>query len=285
MSEAWRSLGANVSTTFAATLTVLVGMFLLGLFIALGSWTLSWSDHMKRELMVKVDFKTKPQATRQQENAVARMLSSNPQVKTFRFVSKEQALQRMKKRYPELTQDLPYNPLPDSIEIVPTKAEHIQVVYDSLHPLPAGVASVTHGKKLSSRVLQVARVIQAIVTIATVTLLAAATLLIMNTIRLSIFSRRREIEVMKLVGATNWFIRGPFMLEGLITGVGGALIAVLLLLLGKELALPSILHGALSSEPDVQALAFPITALILLVSGLLLGAIGSGLTIRRFLKV
>jgi cell division transport system permease protein len=285
MSEAWRSLGANVSTTFAATLTVLVGMFLLGLFIALGSWTLSWSDHMKRELMVKVDFKTKPQATRQQENAVARMLSSNPQVKTFRFVSKEQALQRMKKRYPELTQDLPYNPLPDSIEIVPTKAEHIQVVYDSLHPLPAGVASVTHGKKLSSRVLQVARVIQAIVTIATVTLLAAATLLIMNTIRLSIFSRRREIEVMKLVGATNWFIRGPFMLEGLITGIGGALIAVMLLLLGKELALPAILHGSLSSEPDVQALAFPITALILLVSGLLLGAIGSGLTIRRFLKV
>jgi len=285
MSEAWRSLGANVSTTFAATLTVLVGMFLLGLFIALGSWTLSWSDHMKRELMVKVDFKTKPQATRQQENAVARTLSSNPQVKTFRFVSKEQALQRMKKRYPELTQDLPYNPLPDSIEIVPTKAEHIQVVYDSLHPLPAGVASVTHGKKLSSRVLQVARVIQAIVTIATVTLLAAATLLIMNTIRLSIFSRRREIEVMKLVGATNWFIRGPFMLEGLITGIGGALIAVMLLLLGKELALPAILHGSLSSEPDVQALAFPITALVLLVSGLLLGAIGSGLTIRRFLKV
>jgi len=260
-------------------------MFLLGLFIALGSWTLSWSDHMKRELMVKVDFKTKPQATRQQENAVARTLSSNPQVKTFRFVSKEQALQRMKKRYPELTQDLPYNPLPDSIEIVPTKAEHIQAVYDSLHPLPAGVASVTHGKKLSSRVLQVARVIQAIVTIATVTLLAAATLLIMNTIRLSIFSRRREIEVMKLVGATNWFIRGPFMLEGLITGIGGALIAVMLLLLGKELALPAILHGSLSSEPDVQALAFPITALVLLVSGLLLGAIGSGLTIRRFLKV
>jgi cell division transport system permease protein len=285
MSEAWRSLGANVSTTFAATLTVLVGMFLLGLFIALGSWTLSWSDHMKRELMVKVDFKTKPQATRQQENAVARMLSSNPQVKTFRFVTKEQALQRMKKRYPELTQDLPYNPLPDSIEIVPTKAEHIQSVYDSLHPLPAGVASVTHGKKLSSRVLQVARVIQAIVTIATVTLLAAATLLIMNTIRLSIFSRRREIEVMKLVGATNWFIRGPFMLEGLITGVGGALIAVMLLLLGKELALPAILHGALSSEPDVKALAFPVTALILLGAGLLLGALGSGLTIRRFLKV
>jgi len=66
ISEAWHSLGANLSTTVAATLTVLVGMFLLGLFIALGTWTLSWSDHVKRGLVVKVYFKTEPQATREQ---------------------------------------------------------------------------------------------------------------------------------------------------------------------------------------------------------------------------
>ena len=82
VSEAWRSLGANISTTFAAMVTVLVGMFLLGLFIALGTWTLSWSNHVKRELIVKVDFKTKPQASRQQENAVVRTLASNSQVKS-----------------------------------------------------------------------------------------------------------------------------------------------------------------------------------------------------------
>ena len=105
VSEAWRSLGANISTTFAATLTVLVGMFLLGLFIALGTWTLSWSNHVKRELIVKVDFKTKPQATRQQENAVVKLLAANSQVKTWKFISKEVALERMKKRYPELTRD------------------------------------------------------------------------------------------------------------------------------------------------------------------------------------
>src|SRR5919108_3115806 len=95
VAEAWRSLGANISTTFAATMTVLVGMFLLGLFIALGTWTLSWSNHVKRQLVVKVDFKTSGQkggqATRQQENAVARMLQSNPQIKTVRFVSKAEA--------------------------------------------------------------------------------------------------------------------------------------------------------------------------------------------------
>ena len=67
VSEAWRSLGANLSTTFAAMVTVLVGMFLLGLFIALGTWTVSWSNHVKRELIVKVEYQTRPQATRQQE--------------------------------------------------------------------------------------------------------------------------------------------------------------------------------------------------------------------------
>jgi len=285
VSEAWRSLGANVSTTFAAMVTVLVGMFLLGLFIALGSWTLSWSNHVKRQLVVKVEFTTKPQATRQQENAVVRTLSSNGEVKSWKFVSKEVALERMKKRYPELTQDLPYNPLPDSIEVTPTKAEAIDTVAASLRPLAPGVAKIETGKRYSSKVLQVAHVIEVIFTIATAILLVAATMLIANTIRLSIFSRRREIEVMKLVGATNWFIRGPFMIEGLLCGVGGAVLAVFFLLLGKEIALPAILHNALSSDPDVHALAFPLTALILVGVGLVLGALGSGLTLRRFLQV
>ena len=89
---------------------------------------------------------------------------------------------------------------------------------------------------------------------------------------------------MKLVGATNWFVRGPFMIEGLLTGAGGALLAIVLLIVGKEVALPSVIH-ILSTAPDVHALAFPLNALILLSLGLVLGALGSGLTLRRFLKV
>jgi cell division transport system permease protein len=289
VAEAWRSLAANVSTTFAATMTVLVGMFILGLFIALGTWTVSWSNHVKHELVVKVDFKTSGQtggpATRAQENAVARMLQSNAQIKKFTFVPKAVAFKRMERLHPELTRDLPWNPLPDSFEIVPVKAEYISEIAQSLRPVRPGVDRVIEGKRLSSRVLQVAHVIEAIFTIATIVLLIAATLLIANTIRLSIFSRRREIEVMKLVGATNWFVRGPFMVEGLLCGVAGAALAIFFLILGKEIAQPAILHNALSSDPDVHALAFPLTALILLGMGLGLGALGSGLTLRRFLKV
>ena len=122
--------------------------------------------------------------------------------------------------------------------------------------------------------------------LAAVILLAASTILIANTIRLSIFSRRREIEVMKLVGATNWFVRGPFMLEGLICGLLGSVLAVVLLFLGKELALPEIVSDTIrDADDDVQAWAFSAVAGILLALGLGLGALGSGITLRRFLRV
>ena len=120
--------------------------------------------------------------------------------------------------------------------------------------------------------------------VAIVLLVTASTLLIANTIRLSIFARRREIEVMKLVGATNWFVRGPFMLEGLLQGLGGSILAVILLVFGKEIALPAILPH-LDGGSDVHPLPFALNALSLLGAGLLLGAAGSGLTLRRFLQV
>src|ERR671938_183325 len=283
-SEAVRSLGANLSTTIVATMTVLIGMFLLGLFIALGTWVVSWSNHVKKELLVKVYFT--PDVTTAQINAVARKLDADPHVKKYTFVSKEEALERMKKRFPDLFKAgaLPSNPLPASEEVEPKKAEYADAIYRSFIPHPAGVDNLNYGKKTANRILRVAHIIELVFVIAVAILLAAATLLIANTIRLSIFSRRREIEVMKLVGATNWFVRGPFMLEGLFCGLAGSLLAVFFLVLGKAVALPSILPH-LSTDPDVKALAFPLTALILLAMGLGLGAIGSGLTLRRFLQV
>jgi cell division transport system permease protein len=284
--EAWRSLGANLSTTVAATMTVLIGMFLLGLFIALGTWTVSWSNHVKRELVVKVYFKDAATAT--QKNDYARMLQQSPYVKVggIKYVSKEQGLKIMEKRYPELTKNLAGNPLNDSLEVTPNKAENVDNLYSSLtgSNKAAFVDKVSDGKKISHRILQVAHVIEIVFTLATLVLLVASILLISNTIRLSIFSRRREIEVMKLVGATNWFVRGPFMLEGLLCGLAGSLLAVFFLVVGKAVALPSILPH-LSGDSDVHAMAFPLVAIALLGTGLALGAVGSGLTIRRFLQV
>jgi cell division transport system permease protein len=284
--EAWRSLGANLSTTVAATMTVLIGMFLLGVFIALGTWTVSWSNHVKNELVVKINLKDS--ATSQERTDYVRMLQQSPFVKTngIKYVSKAQAYQEMSKRYPELVKNVTSNPFPASFRVTPNKAENVDKLFNSLAGTnkPVFVDRITDGKKLSHRILEVAHVIEVVFTLATLVLVVASVLLISNTIRLSIFSRRREIEVMKLVGATNWFVRGPFMLEGLICGVAGALLAIFFLVLGKAVALPAILPH-LSGDADVHAMAFPLVALVLLASGLGLGAVGSGLTIRRFLRV
>jgi cell division transport system permease protein len=283
LGEAVRSLGANVSTTFAATMTVLIGMFLLGLFIAFATYAHSWSDHVKKELVVKVFFNRDTPAAHVE--AVRVKLESDGRVKRIEFISAAEGLRRMRKQRPDLfNTDLPYNPLGPAYTVIPNRAEDAKAIADNLHPLPPSVHKVTDGEDRARRILKVSNVINSIFLLAGVILLVASTILIANTIRLSIFARRREIEVMKLVGATNWFVRGPFMLEGLLCGLGGSLLAVILLFLSKEVALPSIIPR-LDSGPGVQAMAFWANALILLGIGLLLGAAGSGLTLRRFLRV
>ena len=288
-SEAWSSIRMNLSTTFAATMTVLIGMCLLGLFIALGNWVLSWSNHIQKELKVHVYFTQT--ATPQQEQAVRLKLNHNPRVKQVTFVSKAQAEAKMKKSFPTLYQvPLPGNPLPDSYVVTPLKAAYTPLIGQSIrrahYPgVEPGRGGVNWGSNTAKRVLTIAKVISLVFLIAVVLLVVASTLLIANTIRLSIFARRREIEVMKLVGATNWFIRGPFMLEGLLCGLLGSVFAVVLLVLGKAVALPSILPHIGGGTSDVHALPFSLIAVALLGAGLLLGATGSMVTLRRFLQV
>ena len=289
-SEALRSITANLSTTVAATLTVLIGMFLVGMLVGFTTYARSWGDQKKGELLVKVFYCTDrtcaKAATPKQVNAVRAKLEANPLVKKVTFVSKEEALERMKKRSPELTKNLTSNPLPDGEEVLPIKGEYAQRIAQSLEPRPPGVQKgrlgVTYGAKTAHKILEVAHLIEVISLAAVLVLLAAATVLIANTTRLSIFARRREVEIMKLVGASNWFVRGPFMLEGVVTGFGGAILAIVLLALGRELVLPSF--GTFNDQ-GVHAIPFALNALILVGLGLLLGAAGSAVTLRRFLRV
>ena len=294
VAEAWRSLTASLSTTLASALTVLIGLFLVGLLIGLGTWARSWADNQKQQLDLNVYLCTataaklpeatcKSEVTPAQRNAVAQMLNSNPRVDSIEFISKEKGLREMEAKAPEMTEGLAANPLPDAFKVQPVRGEDVNAIAESLNPLPIGVEKVNYGEKTANRVLRVARIFEVLSALAITILLVAATILIGNTIRLSIFARRREIEVMKLVGASNWFVRGPFMVEGLLTGVLGALAAIVLLFLGKELVLPATI-GRLDVE-EVNALRFEYTALILLTLGLILGAAGSTITMRRFLRI
>ena len=280
--EAIRSLGANVSTTVAATMTVLIGMFLLGFLIGLATWGFSVSNHYKRELVVKVFFAR--DATNKDIAKVRTLLAADPRVKSTALVDPEKALKNVEKQYPVYkTVKLPSNPLGWALTVQPKRGEDTQAIAASLTKAKlAGVSDVNYGKKTAHRLLEVAKWIDIFFVIAVVILVISSTLLIANTIRLAIFARRREIEVMKLVGATNWFVRGPFMLEGLMTGVAGSIGAIILLVLGKAIVLQ---HINLIRGTDIHAWPFELTALVILAMGLLVGAAGSGLTIRRFLRV
>ena len=279
--EALRSLTASVSTTIAATMTVLIAMFVLGVFGALASAAFSWTGEVKEDVLVKVFFDQ--EAKTADINAVRTRLDAMPEVKEIAFVSRDDALRIMKKKHPELTKNLTSNPFGHAFEVKPERAEQVETIASRFDPLPAGVHKVDYQEKTTKRVLEFAKVIGFFAAAGILVLLVASTLLIANTIRLSIFSRRREIEVMKLVGASNWFVRGPFMLEGLICGVAGAVGAVLLLLAAKEglSAIPAV-RAAVGA---MDAVSFPLLALILVCVSLLVGALGSGITLRRFLKV
>jgi cell division transport system permease protein len=283
--EALRSIGANVSTTVASALSVLIGMFLIGVFIGLGTWLVSWSDDKKRELAVHVFIADR--ATTKQVDELRVLLESDKRVKPrgITFISKAEALEIMRKRNPELTANLASNPLPASFDVVPVRGEDTEGIATGVQKARlAAVDEVRYGKEVSQRILAIARAIQIVFLIAVFVLLAASTILIANTIRLSVHARRREIEVMKLVGASNWYVRGPFMLEGLLTGLAGSIAAVLLLFVSREIAIPQIL-GHIQDDADVKALAFTWTALVLVMGGLAIGALGSGLTLRRSLRV
>jgi cell division transport system permease protein len=291
LSEAWSSITANVSTTFAAVVTVLISMFLLGMLLALGTWLISYSDHVKKGVLVKVYFA--PATSQHDEAVVGQQLRKDPRVDPTGvvYISKEKAFKTEAKKHPDLYKNVPSNPLPDSWQVKMKKAEDapsfgrdIQRAVNQQSSLYPGVNDVKWGEETTKRVLSAAKWVSIVFLIAIILLVTASTLLIANTIRLSIFARRREIEVMKLVGATNWFVRGPFMLEGLLQGLVGAVLAVVLLVLGKEIALPAIL-GNLHGGDDVHPIPFAVNALCLLAAGLLLGAAGSGLTLRRFLQV
>jgi cell division transport system permease protein len=270
--------------------------------VGLGSWALSLSDHYKKQLLVNVyfctDLRCGAEASNAQINNVHNALVNMPQVKSVRFVSKQQALAQERKKRPEMVNSLPYNPFPSAFKVYPKQAEQIDTISRQLNsagldgiericPTPPGskAAKTAEGEscdRISHRVLSVANYLWIVVLIAFIVLLVSSTLLVANTIRLSIYARRREIEVMKLVGATNWFVRGPFMIEGLLCGLAGAVAAVILLALGRTLFMP-LIH--LTSASNIHAWPFGVHVLIVLGAGLALGAAGSGLTIRRFLQV
>ena len=280
--EAFRSLTSNLSTTAAATITVLIGMFVFGLFLAVFSYVNSWRENLEDQVVVKVFFAD--DAGRAEIEAVRAKVLRFPETREITYLSSEDALREMREKYPDLVNNLTSNPLPPSYTIKPHRAEQVRTIANRLDPPPAGVDTVEYKEKTTERVLTFANIIKWGSLVGSIVLLAASMILIANTIRLSIFSRRSEIEVMKLVGATNWFVRGPFMVEGLLCGLVGSIVAIILLVVAKEFALPAF-PALQRAGGEAEAWSFPLIALFVIAVSLVVGAAGSGITLRRFLKI
>lgn len=295
LKEALRALKRNAAPSLAAMLTVLLTALVLGVFIPIVQATTGTANKVRSRVVVNVylaDNITQPQLT-----ALRNRLNTTPNVKSVDYVSKQQALdelQSKRKGTRQAIQLLGSNPLPATYRVVPKDPGQVQGIVDSLVKVDpttgkrtfamAGIGDVRNRESDTKKILSATSLVKTMTASLAGLLILASIALIANTIRLSIFARRREVEVMKLVGATNWFIRWPFVIEGVIVGFMGGVLAVLLLWIIKDtLVDPLSAKFALIAAPNT--IQFPALIAVLLASCVAVSALGSGLTLRRFLRV
>ncbi|MGH2804733.1 MAG: permease-like cell division protein FtsX, partial [Thermoleophilaceae bacterium] len=212
-------------------------------------------------------------------------------VKRVEFISKAEALEELGRKVKDTQEKLELlgaNPLPDLFRVTPEDPDELASIERRLvaggEPQLAAVDEVRNREGETDKILSATGLVKALAAGMAALLVFASVALIANTIRLSIFARRREVEVMKLVGATNWFIRWPFVIEGVIVGFFGGLLAVLLLAIAKQTFIdPLSADFALLAAPDT--IDFPLLIVLLMVACVAVSAAGSGITLRRFLKV
>jgi cell division transport system permease protein len=289
--EAIRAMKRSAAPSFAALATVLVTMLVLGVFIPIVQATNHAANSVRGR--VEVDVYLKTTATQAQVNKVRTELLAVPHVKSVEYVSKQQAYAQQSKANPQAYALLGSNPLPDTFHVIPDNPSNVLAVTSALQPPKAGggtqmidssIASISNKKRYTKKILEVTSLVTITAAVLTVLLTLASVLLIANTIRLSLFARRREVEVMKLVGATDWFIRWPFVIEGVIVGAAGALLAIVVLGITKVTLLDPLLKTwSLIAVP--QTIAFGALVAVLLGAGVVISAVGSGLSLRRFLRV
>jgi cell division transport system permease protein len=286
LKESLRAMKRNGAPSFAALATVLVTMLVLGVFIPIVQATHGAATSVRGRVLVDVYMKTNARAA--DTARVRKELLAVEHVKSVQFVSKAQAYAQQSRADPQAYALLSSNPLPDTFHVIPDNPGNVLAVRTALSPqgqmLDNSIQSVSNKKSDTKKILEVTNLVTITAAVLTVLLTIASILLIANTIRLSLYARRREVEVMKLVGATDWFIRWPFVIEGTIVGAAGALLAIAILGVTKVAVLdPLADHWTLIAAP--RTIAFTALVAVLLSAGVLVSAVGSGLSLRRFLRV
>ena len=284
--ETWVSLRRNVLMTTAGVITVAVSLCVLGGALLMTRLvehgTAKWENGVEFEIFMK------PVATSSQVAAVQAQLKSDPDVKTYKYLSHEDAYREFKRLFsgqPGLVSSTRAQDLPESFRVAPRTAK-LSVTVGQRFASQPGVDEVNTAPDSVKTLLSATSIIRLIFIVIFGALLFASLFLIVNTIRLATFARRREIEVMKLVGASNWFVRIPFILEGMVQGVIGAIAAV-----GAVWVLQAVVTDGISQSDQfwrgwyVGAADATQISIMVLILGVGIGAIGAVVGLRRFLDV
>ncbi|HAW60550.1 MAG TPA: cell division protein FtsX [Actinobacteria bacterium] len=287
--EALASFRKNWVMSIAAVSTVALTLFIIGMFtiVAFILSSVIKIQESKVEIVAFLKDSAKPEDIQSTQNE----LVSWPEVANVRYISKEQALERLKeelKGQPEMLDAMSGNPLPASLEISLKNPRAVKTVAKRLDGR-AAIEEIKYGEGVVEKLFVVTKVIRWAGVIFAFLLCFASLVLIVNTIRLAIFARRKEVAIMKLVGASNWFVRWPFILEGILQGLIGSLLAIGVLYLIKVFSLESVmqffrwLRVPLNYPQLTQQFYLLLGYLIL--AGAVIGALGSAVALRRYLRV
>jgi len=284
--ETGANLRRNMLMTAAAIITAFVALFLYAssrqMVLATSRQAAQWKGGVELSIFLQ------PTVTDNERDAIGKQLSTMPGVKKLRYVDKPQAYTEFKQMFantPDLVNSLAVTDMPPSFRVVPTRPEDVSTIGDRFKNQP-GVKEVVYAKDVINDLLKESRTKSRVVTFIAFGVGLAAFALIYITIQLAIFARRREVAVMKLVGATNWFIRIPFMLEGLIQGVLGALLAFGLSFVFRG-TIASLVQNNLVGHNTlfVTSGEAVVVGLQVIFIGAVVGAISSAIAVRRFLRV
>jgi cell division transport system permease protein len=295
LQEAVRALRRNGAPSLAAIVTTVVTVVLLGVLIPIFQTAQGKSEQVRDQLNVQVALFS--DATRPEITALEHKVEAIPHVSEVTFISKAKALATLKSELKDksIVEQLHTNPLPASLEVKADDAANLEGIRAAIMPTgPNGkaqpispiVSNLFDRQQDTQQIEKVTSALKIVLTVITALLVLASLMLVGNTIRLSIFTRRREVEVMRLVGATRWFIRWPFMIEGIVVGFAGGAVAILILWLGKVTVVDPLSKSiSLLAAQNESTLSFPAMVAILLAASVIVSTIGSGVTLRRFLKV
>lgn len=284
--EVYTSFKRNIWMTLASIFTVVLSLFILGFFSIVILNLNKMADILESQVQISVYLKD--DLSQEEIDETKETLSKIEGLQDIKFTTREEAMENFKERLGDQQFLLDAlddtNPLPDSFSLTVTSPQQVKTIADTVVALDS-VESASYSQDIINHLFNLTHLIRLIGVALIILLTGAAIFIISNTIRLTVFARRKEIAIMKYVGATDWFIRWPFLLEGICLGfIGGGLATIFLYIVYNQVT--QEIYEAMAFFPLIPQHPFiNYISLAILVAGIIIGALGSTISLKRFLKV